>query len=98
MAKAEAFEKMFDGGVRAGASFDEVLRYLKAHNLHFGADGLKNPQDEPPTDGYSELEVEMFREKSPNWYCGQGSVGLAVTFVNNRLTSTWVSYWSMDCP
>jgi hypothetical protein len=36
VAKAEAFKAMFDRDVRAGASFDEVLAYLKAHNLHFG--------------------------------------------------------------
>lgn len=98
MAKAEAFKKVFDRDVRAGASFDEVLVYLKAHNLHFGPFGLTNPQDEPPRDGYGLLEVEMFREKSPNWYCGKGSVGLGVSFANNKLTKTDVSFWSFDCP
>jgi hypothetical protein len=98
MAKAEAFKKVFDSDVKAGASFEEVSRYLKAHNLHFGPVGLTNPQDNPPRDGYGLLEVEMFREKSPNWYCGKGSVGLGVSFVNNKLTKTDVSFWSFDCP
>lgn len=98
MAKAESFKEMFEREVRAGASFEEVLTYLKAHNLHFGAFGLTNPQDERPSAGYVLLEVEMFREKSPNWYCGKGSVGLGVSFVNGKLTKTDVSFWSFDCP
>lgn len=98
MAKAEAFKAMFDRDVKAGASFDEVLRFLKADKLHFGPLGLTNPQDEAPDGGYGLLEVEMFREKSPNWYCGNGSVGLGVHFENDRLISTHASYWSLDCP
>src|SRR5262245_17855477 len=77
MAKAAAFKATFDRDVKPGASFDEVVRYLNAHNLHFGGLGLTNPQDdEPPHGGDGRLNVEMFREKSPNWYCGKGSVGL----------------------
>src|SRR5262245_48381180 len=98
MAKAEAFKTMFDRDVRAGASFDEVLKYLKAHDLHFGPFGLTNPNDQPPDNGVGLLHVEMFREKSPNWYCGKGSVGLGVSFANNKLTSAVASFWSFDCP
>jgi hypothetical protein len=98
VAKAEAFEAMFDRDVRAGASFDEVLAYLQAHKLHFGAASLTIPQDEPPGDGYARREVEMFREKSPNWYCGEGSVGLSISFVDNKLKDTAATSWSMDCP
>jgi hypothetical protein len=75
MAKAEAFKKVFDSDVKAGASFEEVSRYLKAHNLHFGPFGLTNPQDNPPMDGYGLLEVEMFREKSPELVLRQGFRG-----------------------
>jgi hypothetical protein len=48
VAKAEAFKAVFDRDVRVGASFDEVLAYLQAHNLHFGPASLTIPQDEPP--------------------------------------------------
>ncbi|HZT76768.1 MAG TPA: hypothetical protein VFA27_08925 [Vicinamibacterales bacterium] len=77
MAKAEAFKKVFDRDVRPGASFEEVLTYLTVHNLHFGPVGLESPNDvPPPIEGTGDLEVQMFREKSPHWYCGNGSVGL----------------------
>jgi hypothetical protein len=97
MAKARTFKDAFDRDVKAGASFDEVLRYLKARNLHFGADGLRSPQDEPPSAGVVRLEIEMFREKSPNWSCGNGSVGLEVWFTDKKLTGTAESSWSFDC-
>jgi len=98
MSKARTFKVAFDQDVKAGASFDEVLRYLKTHNLHFGAAGLTNPQDdEPPRGGVTRLDVEMFREKSPNWYCGNGSVGLEVWFTDKKLTGTAVTSWSFDC-
>jgi hypothetical protein len=99
MAKAQAFKQLFDSEVKLGASFDEVLAYLKAHNLHFGLVGLTAPQDEPPRgDGPDEREVEMFREESPNWYCGKGSAGLGIYFVNGKLDRTEAGYWSSDCP
>jgi hypothetical protein len=98
MAKAETFKRTFDDEVKRGASFDEALAYLKAHNLHFGWLGLTAPQDEPPRDGREEREVEMFREESPNWYCGKGSVGLGIYFVNGKLDRTEAGYWSSDCP
>jgi hypothetical protein len=99
MAKAEAFRGTFDNDVKPGSSFDDVLAYLKAHNLHFGLIGLTAPQDEPPRgDGREEREVEMFREESPNWYCGKGSVGLGIYFVNGKLDRTEAGYWSSDCP
>jgi hypothetical protein len=99
MSKAQTFKVAFDHDVQAGASFDEVLRYLKVHNLHFGAAGLTNPQDdEAPGQGIARLDVEMFREKSPNWYCGNGSVGLEVWFTDKKLTGTSVTFWSFDCP
>ena len=68
MAKADAFKAVLDRDVKNGASFDEVLQYLKAHGLHFGVTGLTTPQDDPPSEGFQRLEVEMFKEKSPNWY------------------------------
>jgi hypothetical protein len=98
VAKAEAFKAVFDRDVRVGASFDEVLAYLQAHNLHFGPESLTSPQNEPPGDGYARREVQMFREKSPNWYCGSGSVGLSISFVDNKLKDTSATFWSMDCP
>jgi len=99
LARAQAFKQVFDSEVNPGASFDEVLAYLKAHNLHFGWVGLTAPQDEPPRgDGREEREVEMFREESPNWYCGKGSVGLGIYFVNGKLDRTEAGYWSFDCP
>lgn len=99
MAKGEAFRQVFDREVKIGASFDEVLVYLKAHNLHFGPDGLTVPHDEPPPrDGTGRLWVEMFREKSPNWDCGKGSVGLSIYFANRKLDRTESTYWSFDCP
>ncbi len=99
MVKVEAFKQAFDGEVTAGASFDEVLVYLKAHNLHFGSVGLTAPQDEPPRlDGTGRLWVDMFREESPNWYCGKGSVGLGIYFANRKLDRTEAAYWSSDCP
>lgn len=98
VAKAEAFEAMFDRDVKAGSSFDEVLAYLHAHKLHFGAASLTIPQDEPPGDGHARREVEMFSEKSPNWYCGDGSVGLSISFVDRKLKDTSATFWSMDCP
>jgi hypothetical protein len=98
MAKAEAFKQSFDRDVKAGASFEEVLQYLKAHSLHFGPAGLTAPQDDPPSEGVRRLEIEMFREKSPNWYCGNGSVGLEVTFTDKKLTGASASFWSFDCP
>lgn len=99
MSKVEAFRQMFDREVRAGASFDEVLVYVKDHNLHFGLVGLSAPQDEPPRpDGTDRREVEMFREESPNWYCGKGSVGLSIYFANRKLDRTEAAYWSSDCP
>ena len=97
MARAETFKVMFDRDLKVGAPFDEVLRYLKAHDLHFGPLGLTLPQDEPPEGGYGRLEVEMFREKSPNWSCGKASVGLTVSFANNKLTDTAFGSWSLDC-
>jgi hypothetical protein len=100
MAKADAFRRTFDNEVKRGTSFDDVLAYLKAHNLHFGSSGLTDPHDEPPErDGTGRLEVEVFREKSPNWACGKGSVGLSLYFVNGNLNRTGpVTYWSFDCP
>jgi hypothetical protein len=97
MAKAETFKAMFDRDVKAGASFDQVLQYLKAHNLHFGPLALTLPQDEPPAGGSGRLEVEMFREKSLSWACGKASVGLNLSFVNNKLTDTSFGSWSLDC-
>ena len=97
MAKVTTFKQAFDGDLKPGASFDEVLAYLKVHNLQFGPVGLTAPQDEPPPrEGW--LDVEMFREKSPHWYCGNGSVGLSVHFVNRNLDETAATYWSLDCP
>ena len=99
MSKAETFRSEMDRHIKAGASFDEVLRYLNAHGLHFGAAGLTNPQDgERPSEGVKRLDVEMFREKSPNWYCGNGSVGIEVRFTDKKLTGTVATFWSLDCP
>src|SRR5436189_6159776 len=98
MSKAETFRVAFDRSVKPGASFEEALHYLTAHNLHFGAVGLTSPQADPPPEGVQRLEVEMFREKSPNWYCGNGSVGLEVWFTDKKLTGTTVIFWSFDCP
>jgi len=98
MAKAEAFKASLDRDVRPGSSFDDVLQYLKAHGLQFGVAGLTTPQNDPPPEGFRRLEVEMFREKSPNWYCGKGSVGLEVAFTDRKLTGTAVTFWSFDCP
>jgi hypothetical protein len=91
MAKAEAFKLTFDREVKAGASFNEVESYLNAHGLHFGFVGS-------PERDNARLQVELFLEKSPNWYCGNGSVGLALYFVNRNLNRTEGTYWSFDCP
>ncbi len=81
MSKVEAFKTAFDRDVTAGTPFEEVLRYVNAHNLHFGSSGLTAPDDTPPHDGTSRLTVELFHEeKSIWWYCGRGSVGLDVWF------------------
>ena len=98
MAKAEAFRQAMLRDLPSGAPFDDVLGYLHAHNLHFGLVGLSDPQDQPPRDGRGDLYVEMFREKSPQWYCGSGSVGLTLFFVDGRLNQTRATYWSSDCP
>ena len=97
ISNASAFKATFDRDIRPGASFDEVLRYVKTHNLHFGPLGLTTPQDEPPPGGNGELEIEMFRGKSPDGYCGQESVGLEVFFTDNKLTGTRAGSWSLDC-
>jgi hypothetical protein len=79
MAKAEAFKKVFDSDVKAGASFEEVSRYLKAHNLHFGPFGLTNPQDNPPTDGYGLLEASRCSaRRARTGIAAKGSVGLGL--------------------
>lgn len=98
MAKAEAFKAMLDRDVKPGASFEEVLRYIKARGLHFGVAGLTSPQDDPPPEDFKILNIEMFRGKSPRWYCGQGSVGLEVVFTDKKLRGTSATSWSFDCP
>ena len=97
MAKAEAFRQAMERDMPAGAAFDDVLGYLRARNLHFGLVGLTDPQDQP-RNGRGDLDVEMFRENSPHWYCGSGSVGLTLSFVDSRLNRTQTTYWSSDCP
>ena len=98
MAKAEAFKATLDRDVKPGASFSEVLLYIKAHGLHFGVAGLTSPQDDPPPGAFTILNIEMFRGKSPRWYCGQGSVGLEVVFTDKKFTGTSATSWSFDCP
>jgi hypothetical protein len=91
MAKAQEFKATFDRDVKPGATFSQVLLYLKAHDLHLDS-------DVPPFEGRGELTVEMFTEKSPLWYCGTGSVGLLLRFRENKLTQAEASSWSFDCP
>ena len=42
--------------------------------------------------------IEVAAERSVNWYCGTGSVGLIAELDAERLTGSYVRSWSFDCP
>jgi hypothetical protein len=91
MTKAEAFKQKFDQDVPLGTSYQEVASYLKTQNLQFG---LRAREPIGTGDEY----VELLREKSPERFCGNGSVGIKVHFTDNKLDRAETTFWSFDCP
>jgi hypothetical protein len=91
MAKAEEFKREFDRENQPGTALDAVMRWREARGL-------------PPTDllrsadGTGDIRLELLREESPWWYCGKGSVGLGLRFVERKLDKSTVTFWSFDCP
>jgi hypothetical protein len=91
MAKAEDFKRDFDRRVPTGTALSAVDEYLRGQRLQVGRS--------IGSTGGGELFIEVFRETSPSWYCGTGSVGLIARFApDQRLESTSVQSWSFDCP
>jgi hypothetical protein len=90
LAQAEAYKTEFDRQVPRGTALPVVNEYLKTQG-HY----ILNELGEP---GTGQALVELFKEKSIRWYCGQGSVGLSLGFVENKLAGTSVNSWSFDCP
>ena len=90
MAKAEVFKRELDEQVPIGSSRETVDTYLATHHLK-----ISNLLD---ASGTGSGFVEMFREESPNWFCGKGDVGLALEFRSNRLIRSSAGSWSFDCP
>lgn len=94
MVQAEAYKAEFDRRVSHGTSLLAVKEFLQTQDRHI----LNEVPDWGTGEATGEGLLELFQEKSISWYCGQGSVGLSLGFVQNKLTSTHVSSWSSDCP
>ncbi|HZR22589.1 MAG TPA: hypothetical protein VFA59_03310 [Vicinamibacterales bacterium] len=93
MANAEAFRRQFESDVATGTPIRAVEEYLARKGLKLDGGTFLRMRS-----GTSDMWLELSREESPNWYCGKGSVGLAVYFVDYKLDRTEVTYWSFDCP
>jgi hypothetical protein len=87
MTKAEEFKRKFERDIPRGTPFEDVATYLKGQGLQHGLTAR-------PENHY----VELLREKSPDWFCGEGSVGLVVHFRDNKLDRAETTFWSFDCP
>ena len=94
MAQAEAYKADFDRQVPRGTTLLAVKEFLQTQDRHI----LNEVPDWGTGEATGEGLLELFQEKSIRWYCGVGSVGLSIGFVQNKLTSTHVSSWSSDCP
>jgi hypothetical protein len=94
MLQAEAYKAEFDRRVPHGTSLLAVKEFLQAQDRHI----LNEVPEWGTGEATGEGLVELFQEKSIRWYCGQGSVGLSLSFLQNKLVSTRVTSWSFDCP
>jgi hypothetical protein len=90
MVQAAAYKTEFDKQVPPGTSLPDVEKFLQAQDRHI--------LNKLPDWGTGEGLLELFQGRSIRWYCGQESVGLSLSFVQNKLVSTTVSSWSFDCP
>jgi hypothetical protein len=94
MVQAAAYKTEFDRRVPSGTSLPAVREFLQAQDRHI----LNELPDWGTGEATGQGLVELFQGKSIRWYCGQESVGLSLSFVQNKLVSTSVSSWSFDCP
>jgi hypothetical protein len=94
MVQAAAYKTEFDRRVPTGTSLAAVKEFLQAQDRHI----LNELPDWGTGETTGQGLVELFQGKSIRWYCGQESVGLSLSFVQNKLVSTSVSSWSFDCP
>jgi hypothetical protein len=42
--------------------------------------------------------ISIGQEPSPVWYCGPWEVGVVTQFTRDRITSTEVTSWGLNCP
>ena len=94
MVQAAAYKTEFDKQVPPGTSLPEVKKFLQAQDRRI----LNELPDWGTGQATGEGLLELFQGKSVRWYCGQESVGLSLSFVQNKLVSTSVTSWSFDCP
>jgi hypothetical protein len=92
MARAEAFKRELDAHLAAGVPRSAVEAYLATKHI-------EGARPHPSPDSQAEYWVTITKERSPNWYCGLGDVGLILYFSEERrLTKAEVASWSFDCP
>jgi hypothetical protein len=94
MLQAEAYKADFDRQVPRGTTLRAVKEFLQTQDRHI----LNEVPDWGTGEATGEGLLELFQGKSIRWYCGQGSVGLSLSFLQGKLVSTSVTSWSFDCP
>ena len=94
MVQAQAYKADFDRQVPRGTTLLAVKEFLQTQDRRI----LNEVPDWGTGEATGEGLLELFQEKSIRWYCGQGSVGLSLSFLQNKLVSTSVTSWSSDCP
>jgi len=88
--KAAAFEREFDGRIQTGATRTTVEEYLERT-------GLKWYSSLSEFGNVKTISIEVMKGKSPEWYCGNESVGVIAHFCDDKLKETEVAAWSLDC-
>ena len=82
--KARAFKKEIDRRFPPGTSLSAFSVFANAHT------GRRSQA----SDGWY---IAIGQEPSPEWYCGPWEVGIVAKFSADRLTSTSVRSWGLDC-
>lgn len=82
--KARAFKQEIDRRFPAGSSLAEFRVFANAQT---------GWQSETPERWF----ISVGQEPSPVWYCGPWEVGVVASFSADRLTSTSVDSWGLDC-
>jgi hypothetical protein len=88
--KAEAFVKEFDSRIQVGAARSAVEENLASTGMSW-------------VPAFSEfgnvlrIHIEVVRGQSPEWYCGEESVGVIAFFKDDRLTKSEVASWTSNC-